>query len=162
MGRVEHRKRLRLTGFDYASPGGYFITVCARDQRGPFGEIAHDEMHLSPLGRLVEGALIGISDFHPGVELDASIVMPNHVHAIVFLDRGRFRPPPVPAVIGAFKARASRRAGYALWQRGYHDCIVRSEEELAALREYVETNPRRWAVDRENPERQLRGVSRAG
>jgi REP element-mobilizing transposase RayT len=102
---------------------------------------------------MVEDALDGIGEFHPGVELDASVVMPNHVHAIVFLDRLRFRPPPVPAVIGAFKARASRRADRALWQRGYFDRVIRTELELSAFREYISTNPLRWALDRENPER---------
>jgi REP element-mobilizing transposase RayT len=154
MACVERRKRLRLAGFDYASTGGYFVTVCTRGKECLFGQIEEYRMLLSPLGQVVEYALDGISDFHPGVELDASIVMPNHVHVIVFLD-GRLRPPPLPAVIGAFKARASRRAGYALWQRGYHDRIVRNESELAALGKYVEANPLRWAIDRENPERQL-------
>ena len=100
---MKRRKRLRLADFDYAATGGYFVTVCARERRCDFGRIEEDRMLLSPLGQLVEGALDGIADFHPGVELDGSIVMPNHVHAIVFLDRRRFRPPPVPAVIGAFK-----------------------------------------------------------
>lgn len=88
--------------------------------------------------------------------------MPNHVHAILFLDRTRFRPPPVPAIVGAFKARASRRAGEPLWQRGYHDRIVRDEGELQALREYVLQNPRRWALDRENPTGGQRSRARAG
>jgi REP element-mobilizing transposase RayT len=155
MQAVERRKRLRLAEFDYATSGTYFVTVCARDRRCIFGRIEEDRMLLSRLGHIVEGALRGISDFHPGVGLDASIVMPNHVHAVVVLDRDQFRPPAVPAVIGAFKARASRRAGRALWQRSYFDRVVRSERELAAYRGYIETNPLRWAIDRENPERHL-------
>jgi REP element-mobilizing transposase RayT len=103
----------------------------------------------------------GIATFHAGVVLDVFVVMPNHVHAIVGIDRRR-RPPPLPAVVGAFKARASRAADRALWQRGYHDRIVRDETELAALREYIETNPLRWALDREHPERRGRPNARAG
>ena len=163
MERVERRQRLRLKDFDYATPGGYFVTVCARDQRCVFGRIQGDLMTLNRLGRLVEDALDGIAEFHPGVDLDASVVMPNHVHAIVVVDRLRFRPPPVPAVIGAFKARASRRAGRALWQRGYFDRVIRTEVELLAFREYISTNPLRWALDRENPERKPREpADRAG
>ncbi len=163
MNGMESRKRLRLAGFDYATPGAYFVTICARDQGCIFGRIEDDRMLLSRLGHLVEGALDGISGFHRSVDLDTSVVMPNHVHAIVFIDRSRFRPPPVPAVIGAFKARASRRAGCALWQRGYFDRVIRSELELSACREYIATNPLRWALDRENPEREpMESVDRAG
>ena len=135
------------------------MTVVARQRACLFGNVVEDAVELSPIGEIVQLAAEGIGSFHPGVELVTFVVMPNHVHAIVLLDRRR-RPPPIPAVVGAFKARASRRADRALWQRGYHDRIVRSEHELAALREYVETNPLRWALDPENPD--PRPTARAG
>ena len=124
-----------------------------------FGNVVEDVVELSPIGVIVQLAAEGIGSFHSGVELDAFVVMPNHVHVLVCLDRRR-RPPPIPAVVGAFKARASRRADRALWQRGYHDRIVRGERELEAFREYIETNPLRWALDPENPEH--RPTARAG
>lgn len=120
-------------------------------------------MCLSTSGRVVADALAGMGVFHEGVDLDARIVMPNHVHAILLLDRDSPRgPPPVPAIVGAFKARASRRAGQRLWQRGYHDRIIRSEAELFAFRRYIAENPLRWALDRENPERVRSAKVRAG
>ncbi len=109
---------------------------------------------LSRLGRIVESAWWAISVKHPGVDVEACVVMPNHVHGIVWLDRrGDRRPPPLPAVVGAFKGRASRLAGDALWQRGYHDRVIRDEQELTSFRQYIATNPMRWALDRENPAR---------
>jgi len=159
---MAQRKRLRLCNYDYGSAGAYLVTVCVRDRRCLLGRVEDDTVRLSATGRLVAGALAGIGAFHPGVDLDSWVVMPNHVHAILFLDRTRFRPPPVPAIVGAFKARASRRAGKPLWQRGYHDRIVRDEGELQALREYVLQNPRRWALDRENPDRGPASRARAG
>jgi REP element-mobilizing transposase RayT len=158
---VRTRKRLRLLGYDYGTTGAYFVTVVARDGLCLFGDVVDDDIALSPLGELVQRAAEGIGTFHAGVELDTFVVMPNHVHAIVGLDRRR-RPPPVPAVVGAFKARASRGADRALWQRGYHDRIIRDEQELAALRQYIETNPLRWALDREHPERRWGRNGRAG
>jgi REP element-mobilizing transposase RayT len=158
---VRERKRLRLDVFDYATTGAYFVTVGARDGSCLFGEVADEVVELSPIGEIVEQAAEGMATFHAGVDLDAFVVMPNHVHAIVAIDRRR-RPPPLPAVVGAFKARASRRADRVLWQRGYHDRIVRDRHELAALREYIETNPLRWALDREHPRRRERPSGRAG
>jgi putative transposase len=137
---MQQRKRLRLRGYDYGTPGGYLVTVVACQGLCLFGEVVGHAVELSPIGELVHLAMEGIGTFHHGVELDTFVVMPNHVHAIVFLD-GRRGPPPVPAVVGAFKARASRRADRALWQRGYHDRIIRSENELTAFRDYIETNP---------------------
>ena len=58
--------------------------------------------------------------------------------------------------MSTFKAAASRRVGGKVWQRGYHDRVIRDEEELAAFREYIQTNPLRWAIDRENPDRLAR------
>ena len=87
------------------------MTVCVRDRRCLLGPVDRGVVQLSTTGRTVAGALAGVGSFHPGVGLAVSVVMPNHVHAIVFLDRARFRPPPVPAVVGAFKARASRWTG---------------------------------------------------
>jgi putative transposase len=151
---VVRRKRLRLADFDYSTAGAYVVTVCARERRCLFGHVETDTMHLSRLGQMVADSLDGMVTFHEGVHLDARVVMPNHVHAIVVLEpTAQRRPPPIPAVVGAFKARASRRAGQTLWQRGYHDRIVRSDEELSAYRRYVMENPLRWALDRENPER---------
>ena len=110
---------------------------------------------------LFQAAWQGVGRYHDGIDLDALIVMPNHVHAIVILHRSAARrPPPIPAVVGMAKARASRRAGFPIWQRGYHDRVIRDERELQAAREYVETNPLRWSLDREYPER--RAGRRAG
>jgi REP element-mobilizing transposase RayT len=97
------------------------------------------------------------------IALDAFVVMPNHFHGILLirratraspLRRSGATPSSLGAVVGAFKAGCSRRAGRALWQRGYYDRVVRDEEELGAIRQYIADNPCKWATDRENPARQ--------
>jgi REP element-mobilizing transposase RayT len=155
---MRNRTPLRLRGYDYASLGAYLITVCAGDRASLFGTARH-EIALSPIGRLVESSWWSIPVKHPGIDVDSAfVVMPNHVHGIVWVRR---RPTsPIPAVVGAFKGRASRLAGQPLWQRGYHDRIIRDETELDALRQYIVDNPIRWAVDRENLDRGQR--ARAG
>jgi REP element-mobilizing transposase RayT len=80
--------------------------------------------------------------------------MPNHLHGVLrYEDVGAGYIRPLQIVVGTFKAAVSRHVGRNVWQRGYHDRIIRSDRELAAFREYIETNPLRWALDRENPNR---------
>ncbi len=65
-------------------------------------------------------------------------------------------------MVGSFKSAAAREvnrvrgtSGATVWQRGYHDHMVRDEEDLERIREYVATNPLRWAMDPENPARRV-------
>jgi putative transposase len=112
-----------------------------------FGEIVEDEMRLNDLGRVVAEEWRLIRERWTGVELDAFVVMPNHVQAIVWLERAG-QVPPLHRVVGAFKAGVSRVARRAVWQRSFHDRVIRSDEELEAFRRYIAENPLRWALDR--------------
>jgi REP element-mobilizing transposase RayT len=140
-----------LRGFDYATGGAYFVTVCVSGMRCLFGEVVDDRMILNSLGRSVEKALVDAPTHWIGVRLDRFVVMPNHVHAIVWLDSRAGQAPPLHRLVGGFKAAASRAAGRPLWQRSFHDRVIRDDAELEALRRYVAENPLRWALDRENP-----------
>jgi REP element-mobilizing transposase RayT len=124
------------------------------------GEIARDEW-------LQTAAL------RPNVEVDSFVVMPNHVHAILFLDRAWQRHAPtsetkrafskpiagsLATIIGAYKSVVARKInqlrntpGNPVWQRNYHEHVVRNEKSLNMLREYVQHNPSKWAEDRVNP-----------
>jgi putative transposase len=144
------RKSPRIREYDYATAGVYLVTACVRRRACILGTVIDDEMRLSRLGEIVARTWRAIPDHFPSVGLDAFIVMPNHVHGIVWLSRAG-HAPPLPAVIGSFKGAASRAAGQRLWQRSFHDRVIRSESELHALRRYVLDNPLRWALDRENP-----------
>ena len=80
-----HRKQLRLREYDYSSYGAYFITIVTQDRRHLLGEIVNDEMQVSVAGSLVIEAWSGLPARFPNVELDAFVVMPNHVHGILWL-----------------------------------------------------------------------------
>jgi len=100
-----------------------------------------------------------------GVHVDTHVVMPNHVHVIIALeDVGARQASPLRVglgrVIAAFKSGSAREIntlrgipGARVWQRGYHDHVIRDAADLQRVREYVESNPIRWALDPENPER---------
>ena len=132
----------RLPTFDYASAGAYFVTICAHRRRVLF---ASDQ-----LASAVTDCWHEIPSHFP-VEPDGFVVMPNHVHGILWLRAGHARP--LRTIVGSFKSATARRVnelrrtpGEPVWQRGYYDHVIRDEADLSRIREYIETNPIRWAL----------------
>ena len=85
-----HRESIRLKGYDYSQPGGYFVTIVAQNRDCLFGEIVEGEMRLSRAGRIVQQAWMDLPNHYAAVVLDEFVIMPNHVHGvIVLMDTGR-------------------------------------------------------------------------
>ena len=82
-----HRSRqsLRLREYDYSTPGAYFITICLQNRRCLFGSMVSDEMHLSDAGLMVRDSWLQVPRFYPPCSTDEYVVMPNHLHAILWL-----------------------------------------------------------------------------
>ncbi len=164
----ESRRSLRLRDHDYASRGAYFVTICTHNRAAVLGCIRNDRVDLSRLGSMVEAEWQTTSHLRDDVRMDAYVVMPNHLHGILWL-RGDHEGEPIPgkgrrrrtlgSIVSAFKAAATRvaRAEHGwqgpFWQRNYYERVVRDREELLRLREYIKLNPLRWALDEENPDR---------
>jgi len=169
------RRSLRLKGYDYSQPGAYFITLCTHKRRCILGEVVGDEMRLNNAGRLVETEWLSTAKVRPYINLDAFVVMPNHFHAIFFIhgkagathrvaptgDKLCAGPEPasVGAIVGQFKSRITKEINSwrgspigSLWQRNYYEHVVRDEEDLNRIREYIQDNPRRWIEDENNSE----------
>src|SRR5437870_13678067 len=124
-------------------------------------------MRLNYAGRIVQTVWKELPLHYSYVESDAFIVMPNHVHWIIVLsDRmsvgAGLKPAPtrhgIPEIVRAFKTFSARRinqtrsmAGKAIWQRNYFEHVIRNEESLNRIRQYILDNPARWEFDRENP-----------
>ena len=158
------RKHMRLDDYDYSLPGAYFLTVCASKPVPLFGRVAGNTVKLNSLGRLVLQTLCEIPPHYPHVQLDAHVVMPDHLHAILLLNLDnpdgivRERTPALPQLMKRFKSLASRRYGELrkanrmwtlpekLWQRGYYDRILRGENDLDEKRAYILSNPQRWTL----------------
>lgn len=81
-----NRRSIRLKEYNYAHPGAYFVTVCTRDRECLFGEIADGQMVLNDAGRMVQIVWDEIRTHFNRVELDQSIIMPNHIHGIIILN----------------------------------------------------------------------------
>ena len=155
------RKTLRLRDYDYTKPGAYFVAICCAGRHCLLGKICDDDVVPSEAGHLVLEHWLRIAERFSSVQLDAFVLMPNHVHGILFLkEAGAMnRAPTLGEVIRSFKAMTTRAANGLLsspfWQRGYHERIVRDNDELSRIREYIGNNPRQWSLDEENPDRAL-------
>ena len=144
----------RLRGWDYRSPGAYFVTACTHGRRATFGHLVGHTVVLSPIGHAVDDALHTLGRRHPGTRIGAFVVMPDHMHALIDVGLGDVPTVTLSFLVREVKARvtlAARATGSArpcqpIWQRGFHDRIVRSQEERETLMEYIATNPLRWAL----------------
>ena len=79
------RQSSRLHGYDYAQPGGYFITICTHNRACVFGDVVDGHMQLSNCGRIVSEEWIRTGEIRENIELDTFVVMPNHFHAIALI-----------------------------------------------------------------------------
>jgi len=232
--RHGRRRSIRLKGYDYTQPGAYFVTIVTHDRACLFGDIVDGQMRLNEGGRVAQRCWLDIPSHFAHVASDAFVVMPNHVHGILWIVESpnvgamiptvgakNFSPlhsmpqpptdsprpstdslrqsddspqqsddspilsgthgtphpstcsplqsgPPLddaPRLHGTAKTIGSVVRGFKigvtkwfrqntnvdnLWQRNYYEHIIRTDEELNRIREYILTNPLRWHLDREN------------
>lgn len=85
---IHHRRSIRLTDYDYAHEGAYFVTVCTEGHLCLLGEVVDDAIHPNDAGRMVQTTWDELPGRYPGVETDAFAIMPNHIHAIIVLTPG--------------------------------------------------------------------------
>lgn len=182
--KKHHRRSIRLAGYNYAQGGAYFVTVCTQDRRCLFGQIVDGRMEWNAAGRAADQCWRDIPTHFPQVALDEFIVMPNHVHGILIRtdpsaanrvgannhsplqDRTEPRPRGTSQTIGSiirgFKIGVTKwmreNTGVGdVWQRNYYESIIRNDESLNRIRQYIMDNPASWMLDRENPQAKFYG-----
>ena len=171
------RKPLRLPEYDYSSPGAYFVTVCTQDRRCILSDVVVGEglappaVALTPIGQIVEEQIQAIPARYPAIGIEKYVIMPNHVHLLVSIRdlSGGASPSPtvgteasssegdmLPSlfdVVRVLKSLTTRMARpflgeNPLWQRSYHEHVIRNEADYRQVWEYIDTNPAKWAEDR--------------
>lgn len=171
------RKNPRLRGWDYGAGGTYFVTFCTSAHRPVLSSIRRGDpcgrppLVLTPLGECVAESIA-----LTGVRVEHQVIMPNHVHLLLTLERAATRAAPTGAgtqadarvaptdsgpraaaelgrLVGGVKSRSVHLAAGRgleagrLWQRGYYDHIVRSENDFLRIWTYIDNNPLRWELD---------------
>jgi REP element-mobilizing transposase RayT len=154
-----------LKGYDYSQSGVYFVTICTHNRGLLFEE--------EEVKRIIDKEWVNTGSIRQNVILEEFVVMPNHLHGIIVITHGvgaycdtplqnRFRSPSktAGAIIRGFKSTTTRQInlfyntpGIPIWQRNYYDHIIRNEDELNKIREYIQNNPLKWDLDKENPGR---------
>ena len=162
MNEFPKRKHPRLRGYDYSRNGAYFLTFCVKDKNELLGRIAVGRgildapfMQLSEHGRTLTEAIEFLNKKANAVAIEKYVIMPNHVHLIATIDNwsngaSRMSRPTdarVPRLISSIKRFTNKKAGFNLWQRTYHDHIIRSEGDYLRIWQYIDQNPARWFED---------------
>jgi putative transposase len=84
-----HRRSIRLKGYDYSSEGAYYVTIVTQGRECLFGEIIDEEMYINEYGEIVQKWWNEIPIHFSNLELGAFVIMPNHVHGIIFITTDR-------------------------------------------------------------------------
>ena len=146
------RKQMRLREYDYSQNGAYFITICTAKREWVFGAIDDGTMILSDNGIVADNEIKKLSTHYLNVQITNHVVMPNHVHLIVAImdvkaTGAASGAPTVGNIIRGYKSGVSRLVGCSIWQRNYHDHIIRNEQDYIQIAQYIETNPINWKND---------------
>ena len=166
------RKPHRLSGWDYHHAGYYFVTICTKDHKPLLSSVRKDQpietdslseasallTELTPTGQLVKTVWERMPQCYDGVLIDCYCIMPNHFHWILILAQDpetpdAFHSKSLSELIRGFKSITTREyramcgKDRCLWQASFYDEIIRDDEMLFRVRNYIEGNPLKWLDD---------------
>ncbi len=154
---LPQRKKNRLENYDYSSYGVYFLTICTLKRRNHFwgnvGAIIDrpQSVELSDNGNVVNEAINNIPVIYPALSLESYVIMPNHIHLLLRVRANKDgRPmvaPTMQQVAKQLKGYVSKQVGQSLWQKSFHDHIIRNREDYEEHLRYIHENPTRWYYD---------------
>lgn len=143
------RKPTRLPGYDYSADNYYFITICTHEKACIFGK----PKELNALGEIAKAAFCNIETHFSTVQVDQCIVMPNHVHAIIQIcGADSEKSVNLSTVVGLYKSGVTREIRklhpcMQVWQRSFHDHVIRNQQEYENIWTYVHYNHQKWSED---------------
>jgi REP element-mobilizing transposase RayT len=165
--------------WDYSGNGIYFITIVTQGRICNLGEIIRGKMILSDFGKIVNTEWLKSFEIRDELVVDEYIIMPNHLHALVILNKyehlGAYEPPAIwyrkpksiSSFVAGFKSAVNCRIDDYIdelnlsipkynrenhfFQPNYHDHIVRNQDAFIRIKKYIADNPKRWRNDKFNP-----------
>ena len=171
----------RLDCWDYSKYGFYFVTICTHKKKLFFGQSSNDDIMLNAAGKLAEKNWLKIPRQFNSVEIDEFVIMPNHIHGIIFITKNhttgrdliiqvstaakkQIKNNPMKSklslgkIIRWYKGKTTFEIRHQLdqsdfgWQSRYYEHIIRNQKELEKIREYIYINPIKWSINEENPQ----------
>ena len=170
----KNRQSIRLKGYDYSSARYYFVPICTYERQKLFGNIINTQMILNECGYLAQTYWQEIPKHFDGVDIDTFVIMPDHMHGIIVINRrGEALPRPyngkyeyfskispqsksLGVIVGSYKSivakwiRINQKTSQPVWQRNYYKRIIRNDAELSQIRKYLQTNPLTGEFDENN------------
>jgi REP element-mobilizing transposase RayT len=174
------RKLNRLENYDYSRNGLYFITICTKDRVPYLSEVTsvgnaalgvpHNSItencifdipnvKLTEYGKIVNTNIQKINEIYRYVSVTKYVIMPDHIHMILFVsDFGdkplkngtpgaAFPTKSVSKIINGLKSISTKQIGFSIWQKSFHDHIIRNEKEFLEICDYIDNNPINWVND---------------
>ncbi len=148
------RKAIRLKDYDYSRSGAYFITICTKDKECIFWSdsvgATIGRPQLSQYGEIVNSAILNIIVHYLCVSLDKYVIMPNHVHLLLRLENpdGRaMHAPTISTIVQQLKGIVTKAIGFSVWQKSFHDHVIRNKHDYDRIWEYIDTNSLKWEND---------------
>ncbi len=167
----------RLAGWDYGSNGMYYVTICTKDRGRYFGEIENNlvleeiqhtqsitSLRATEIGKIAYDNWQNIPTFHPYIELDDFVIMPDHIHGILCIDKpdktnweiNKFgvQSKNLASVLRGFKSSVTKYSNTNniefTWQPRYYDRVIRNEKEYLNVKGYIQDNPDQWFLNKQD------------
>jgi REP element-mobilizing transposase RayT len=165
-----NRRRNRLSEYDYSQNGSYFLTICVKDMRCILSHIVGDvapgvptsekqcpEVVLTDYGKTVKDIIDRTSEVYQNITIEKYVIMPNHIHILlsVYDDKGgtpRASSPTngiIPVFVTSLKRVSNKEFGFDIWQRSYHDHIIRDDDDFLLRWQYIDENPKKWLIGKD-------------
>ena len=161
------RKSTCLADYDYSSEGAYFITICTKNKQKILCDIVGDgvydipQTNLFQYGNITDKYIQKLSSQYDNIRVDKYVIMPNHIHLIIkifepiknerILNGTSQAPSPtnaiVPKFVSLYKRYCNREIGENIFQRSFHDHLIRDEKDYLKIWNYIDTNPQKWSED---------------
>ena len=160
------RKPTRLRSYDYFACGAYFITICVQDRKELLSKIIVGDgvldvpiNTLTGCGKIADKYINQMNDYYDHIDVENYVIMPNHIHLLLRIlecdnhgANGTSRTPSptnsiIASFVSTFKRFFNKAYGENIWQRSFHDHIIRNEEDYMKIWEYIDTNTIRWELD---------------
>ncbi|MBO5745564.1 MAG: transposase [Clostridia bacterium] len=164
----KQRKNLRLKEYNYSSAGLYFITFCVKNRAKILstvvggGALDAPQVILTPVGKIVEKYILSSNNIE-NLLIYNYVIMPDHVHLLMGIQQkfGTSKAPSptneiIPHSISTLKRFVNKEIGTNIFQRSFYDHVVRNEEDLEDINDYIIANPYYWACGNHDDSNYLR------
>ena len=156
-----NRKNTRLTGYDYNTPGAYFLTICTYNRKCLLsrvvgtGVLDGPRIELLPHGKTAAKYINQLNEFYDNLSVESYVIMPNHIHILLMVKEKGPSGTPVPTLqnsvvsqfVSTFKRFCNKEYGENIWQARSYDHIIRDQTDFEKHLKYIYENPFGWQKD---------------